>query len=132
MDDRRAFFKKLIGMFGVAAVVSKARVAFARKLAIALDKVPALSKVGGSVEVKLAGKDIMLVRQSDKVMRGISPICTHQHCKLTYNAKTTHMDCSCHGSSFDLNGKVLKGPATKNLKTYPAVLDGKRIIITVE
>ena len=132
MEDRRSFFKKVLGMIGVATLLSKSRIAFAKKLAIKLDKVPALSKVGGSVEVKLAGAPVLLVRRSEKEIVGLSPVCTHQSCPLKYNAKTANLDCSCHGSAFALSGKVLKGPATKDLKTYPAALDGDRVIVTVE
>jgi Rieske Fe-S protein len=131
MEDRRSFFKKVIGLVGFATLLSKSRLAFAKKLAIKLDKVPALSKVGGSVEVKLAGVQILLVRRSEKEIAGLSTICTHQSCPLKYNAKTANLHCSCHGSAFALSGKVLKGPATKDLKTFPAALDGDRIIITV-
>jgi Rieske Fe-S protein len=39
--------------------------------------------------------------------------------------------CPCHGSEYDLNGKVIKGPAYKNLETVPSRIseDGNDIII---
>jgi len=131
MEDRRSFFKKVIGTIGLATLLLKSRLAFAKKLAVKLDKVPALSKVGGSVEVKLAGVQILLVRRSEKEIAGLSPICTHQSCPLKYNAKSANLNCTCHGSAFALSGKVLKGPATKDLKTFPVAIDGDRIIVTV-
>jgi cytochrome b6-f complex iron-sulfur subunit len=54
----------------------------------------------------------MLISDNGKI-RVLSRKCTHLGCKIV------HFDnkflCPCHGSEFDLNGKVMKGPAEKNL-----------------
>ncbi len=132
MDSRRSFIKKTVGILGAGWVVFKSQLALAKKLAVPLEKVPALKKVGGWAKVKLAGKEVLFVRDGDKSIKATTSKCTHQNCPLTYNAKTAKLDCSCHGSSFDLNGKVLKGPANKNLETYSTILQDGRIIIKVE
>ncbi len=132
MKDRRQFFKTLLGGLGVGIAMLGGRSAHAKKLAIPMEKVPGLSKVGGAVKVKLAGKEILLIRSAASEVRGISPKCTHQNCPLKYNAKTGKVDCSCHGSAFDLSGKVLKGPATTSLKTYAAAMKDGRIIVSVD
>ena len=132
MENRRDFIKKGLGILGVAVVAFKSRLVWAKKLAVPLDKVPALKKVGGWVKVKLAGEEILLVRDGPKSVKGLHSKCTHQNCPLEYNAKSAKLDCTCHGSSFDLNGKVLKGPAAKNLKSYPIAVEGERLVITIE
>lgn len=42
--------------------------------------------------------------------------CTHLYCGLRYNPISETYDCPCHGSRFDKNGKVIIGPARKDLK----------------
>lgn len=132
MKNRRSFIKQCLGMLSGGLVILKSWPALAKKLAVPLTKVPALSKVGGWATVKLAGKEILFVRVDEKNIKGVDPKCTHQHCPVKYNKETTKLDCTCHGSSFDLSGKVLKGPATKNLKTYPTALKDGRIIIAID
>jgi nitrite reductase/ring-hydroxylating ferredoxin subunit len=132
MENRRAFFKKVLGVIGFGAVALKSGAAFAKKMAIRLDKVPSLTTAGGSATIKLGGQEILLIRHSASELRAVSSLCTHQRCGVKYNPKTAKLNCACHGSVFDLSGKVLTGPATKNLTSFPASLDGERIIITVE
>jgi Rieske Fe-S protein len=130
-SSRRGFFKLLVTALGGAVVLLKAGSALAKKLAVKLDQVPALKQVGGAVILKLGGKDVMLIRDSASSVRALSPVCTHQACYLGYNKKTRRLDCPCHKSSYDLNGKVLGGPAPKNLQVYTAELDGDRVIVSV-
>jgi len=56
--------------------------------------------------------------------------CTHLGCKID-KMEGDRFVCPCHGSKYDLNGKVVKGPAYKNLQTIPYQIsaDGKNIVI---
>lgn len=45
----------------------------------------------------------------------LKPNCTHVHCFLKWNNDEKTWDCRCHGSRFDITGKVLTGPAKKDL-----------------
>lgn len=40
--------------------------------------------------------------------------CTHLGCKID-KIESNHLVCKCHGSKYSYNGKVLKGPANKDL-----------------
>lgn len=41
--------------------------------------------------------------------------CTHLGCRI-HNASDNKFICSCHGSEFNSNGQVVKGPAVKPLQ----------------
>jgi len=43
-------------------------------------------------------------------------LCPHMKCNLYFNYQTKTWDCPCHGSSFDIDGNVLLGPATYDIK----------------
>jgi len=57
-----------------------------------------------------------IVRRGDKLF-AISSFCTHRKCKLSPEKDRTFY-CPCHGSTFDPDGHVTKGPARKDLPTY--------------
>ncbi|HZJ75510.1 MAG TPA: Rieske 2Fe-2S domain-containing protein, partial [Clostridia bacterium] len=42
--------------------------------------------------------------------------CPHMGCALAFNAQEQSWDCSCHGSRFTKDGKLIDNPATGNLK----------------
>lgn len=44
------------------------------------------------------------------------PRCPHMGCALKWNEAENTWDCPCHGSRFTKDGKLLDGPATKNIK----------------
>ncbi len=46
----------------------------------------------------------------------ISAVCTHLGCTVKRSA--TGFDCPCHGSRFDANGRVIRGPAPAPLAWY--------------
>lgn len=54
-------------------------------------------------------------------VHAVSAVCTHMKCIVNWNSAEKTWDCPCHGSRFDIHGKVIEGPAiqplaTKNIK----------------
>lgn len=47
----------------------------------------------------------------------ISLTCTHQGCTVAMNDEG-QFHCPCHGATFDTQGKVLRGPAQRNLEKF--------------
>lgn len=58
---------------------------------------------------------VAIMRDGD-VTYALSLVCTHLGC--TVNVTPTELICPCHGSSFDRQGNVLKGPADRQLLRY--------------
>lgn len=53
--------------------------------------------------------------------------CTHNGCEL--NVGGGIYSCLCHGSEFLVSGKVLEGPAERNLQTFKTETDHENIYI---
>lgn len=75
-----------------------------------------------------ADSGVLIVRQGNK-LAALSAICTHRACDL--DAVDGSIRCPCHGSRFDMDGKVVKGPATKPLPHY-ALSSGANGKLTVD
>jgi cytochrome b6-f complex iron-sulfur subunit len=55
--------------------------------------------------------------------------CTHRGCEL--NTGGGIYSCPCHGSEFSMTGKLLQGPADRDLKTFKTETDAKNIYINL-
>jgi Rieske Fe-S protein len=49
-----------------------------------------------------------------------SAVCTHMKCIVAWNSTEKSWDCGCHGSRFDVDGRVLNGPAVEALEKVEA------------
>jgi quinol---cytochrome c reductase iron-sulfur subunit, bacillus type len=58
-----------------------------------------------------------------------SPLCTHLGCGYTWDEEKNNFHCPCHNSIYDLDGKVLSGPAPRALDRLPTKTDGDRLFI---
>jgi glycine/D-amino acid oxidase-like deaminating enzyme/nitrite reductase/ring-hydroxylating ferredoxin subunit len=66
--------------------------------------------------VRVDGDKVAAFRDDDGVVHAVSPICTHLHCQVAFNAAERSWDCPCHGSRFGTDGGVLEGPAVSPLE----------------
>ncbi len=65
--------------------------------------------------------DVLVIKGEDSGYRAVYMNCTHNHFALSSNKK--QIFCNSHGAEFDFDGNVLKGPATKKLKTFQVIND---------
>ncbi|WP_081596430.1 ubiquinol-cytochrome c reductase iron-sulfur subunit [Cellulomonas massiliensis] len=73
--------------------------------------------VGGAVSATAAdGSKILLTQPEAGTVVGLSAVCTHQGCTVLPDDAQLH--CPCHGSTFDLEGKNVSGPAPKPLPAF--------------
>jgi cytochrome b6-f complex iron-sulfur subunit len=78
----------------------------------------ALAAVGGAVLVESIAGVFLLSRTSDAAFSAIDAVCSHQSCTVT-GADGVVYECPCHGSRYDRNGRVVRGPATAALRQFP-------------
>ena len=131
MKTRRDFFKTSLMALG-SLLLAIPQPVWAKKMAFRLGQAKKLQKPGGWTILKLKGKSILFVRESESSIRALSSICTHKQCSLAYHPERKRIECSCHRSAFDLDGTVLSGPAPKSLPTFSAVLKGDRVIVSLD
>ena len=131
MIDRRSFIRCAGALFGIFMTLP-ARLARAKSLAIPLAKAKKLEKAGGSMILKVKGQQVLFIRDTKETIRALDPICTHKGCTVAYKKKEKRIECPCHQSAFNLEGGVVKGPASRSLKTYKAKLDGDRIVFSLD
>jgi cytochrome b6-f complex iron-sulfur subunit len=66
----------------------------------------------------VSGSAVFVGRDANGVY-AMTTTCTHQGCDLaTGEISSTTITCPCHGSQYDLNGTVVRGPAPHSLTHY--------------
>jgi len=63
------------------------------------------------------GKSVGIYKDEKGIEHIVYNKCPHLGCSLTFNETELTWDCPCHGSRFDLDGKVIEGPSNYNI-TY--------------
>lgn len=75
-----------------------------------IDILPGEGKV-----IELNGKRAGAYRDEDGILYIVNTTCPHMGCELNWNAAECSWDCPCHGSRFSYDGKIIEGPAVKQL-----------------
>ena len=68
------------------------------------------------------------VIRRDKKVFALSAVCTHKGCKVRVEEDQSFY-CKCHGSTFDRDGRVTEGPATRNLPRLAVKLDEREHVL---
>lgn len=79
---------------------------------------PELAAVGGAIKLQIEGREnpAFLVRADEGRYIALSSVCTHLGCQVRKLPQSFR--CPCHGSTYDLEGTVLRGPAQRPLMRY--------------
>lgn len=73
--------------------------------------------------------DIAVQKKEDNTYQALLLLCTHQDTQLDVTPKG--YSCSLHGSRFDKNGNVIKGPAEKPLEHFKTFVENNNLIISI-
>ncbi len=124
--NRRYFIKAAIATLAVGTV------ALWDKMIVTQQKIDTKKNVSLLFEVnkQISFQNDFIIINKDEKISVLSARCTHLGCKINEHSNN-QLICPCHGSAFDFNGNVTKGPATKPLKKVDFKIDKSvnRIIV---
>src|SRR6266850_6575356 len=100
-------------------------------VSFAVEQLPALAQVGGSVTGHAAGVPypLAVLRASATQMLAFDARCPHLGCAVS--GASSLFICPCHGSLFDLSGAVKLGPAERPLTALQVTFDGTNVVVKV-
>jgi Rieske Fe-S protein len=65
--------------------------------------------------------------KSGGLVRFFAITCSHLGCSVAFNKDAKRFECPCHGSRFDLEGKVIHGPAIYPLSHLHVTQEGDNL-----
>src|SRR5690606_18963107 len=85
---------------------------------ITMDRISSLADVepGEAKVVRHEGAAYAIYAESSGQRHVLKSTCPHAKCEVRWNNAELSWDCPCHGSRFNVNGKMLSGPSTKGLE----------------
>nr|WP_243766701.1 FAD-dependent oxidoreductase [Streptomyces sp. GC420] len=73
---------------------------------------------GQGVIVRVGTERLAVHRDASGALHAVSARCTHMGCIVHFNDAECAWECPCHGSRFDVDGKVIQGPALRPLDQH--------------
>lgn len=73
-------------------------------------------KIGSGKVMKYKNLNVLVYREKENKYVFLKNKCTHMGCSLIWNDVDKVWESKCHGSIFDQYGRVIYGPALKNLE----------------
>ncbi len=92
----------------------------------------ALDRVEDAYIRENAVRHLWVVKGSGGGITVFSPICPHLGCHYDWNPRTNRFECPCHGSVYDMAGRVLGGPAPRPLDTLPTKIESGTLYVEWE
>ncbi len=81
------------------------------------------------IKAKGIADKLLLVKGTDERYTALVMNCPHKNGPVS--EKNGQLVCAWHGSTFDDDGKVLKGPAKNDLKRYPVERVGDMLEVRI-
>jgi Rieske Fe-S protein len=74
--------------------------------------------------------NIAIIKESNVEYKSFVMICTHADNMLRFTGK--EFSCSLHGSIFDINGRVKRGPAEKSLIALNTIMESNALRVKLK
>ncbi|NJN72303.1 MAG: Rieske 2Fe-2S domain-containing protein [Limnothrix sp. RL_2_0] len=96
----------------------------------AIGTVAALDADGYVGDKNFNGEQVAVIRDPGNAenLIAVNAFCPHQGCTVKWDG-ASKFACPCHGSSFNTDGSVATGPATKELGTFTAMIEGDLVYV---
>ncbi len=88
---------------------------FGDRLSPESTEIESLPRGRGKLVMTRKLRKLAVYRDAEGELHALSPVCPHMGCIVDFNPAESSWDCPCHGSRFDVDGKILNGPATTGL-----------------
>ena len=134
--ERRQLLKTSLAFLGTTTLISfvypaskflvpPKRSAQDTPLTINKDEIP----TGTAKEFIFNETPLVVINRRGSGFIALSRVCTHLGCLVGYDKFNNKLVCPCHAGEFDLEGRVLSGPATKSLQRYSLKITADQITI---
>ncbi len=99
---------------------------------VAIGSSSPLAAVGSVGIIVYSSGAILIDHPSTNVYNAFTSICPHQGCTVSnFDSGSNQFVCTCHGSRFDLNGRVVQGPSPSSLQQFQTQFANNQLIITL-
>ncbi len=117
-QERRQFIARIFQWFAAITALALTWPLF-RFLNFTMPAKPRFVKISAPLPASgfHAERDFILFVDND-APRAVSRICTHLGCRLNYLEDKQIIECPCHQSRFTTQGKLLAGPAKRDLARF--------------
>lgn len=105
-------------------------------LTLNIDDYDELKETGGFKVIKEVSigeitDSIIIVKKSNTEFLVYSSVCRHKRCNVKYKKDRDVFVCPCHGSTYDISGKVIKGPSKGDIPKYKVKLNNNKLEISI-
>ena len=99
-------------------------------IALPIDASSPLASVGGAALIMTSNGRFLVARTTPDAFVAFTATCTHETCTIT-GYSSPRFVCPCHGSTFDMSGRPVSGPAPRALQQYTTSFAGNVLSIAL-
>jgi nitrite reductase/ring-hydroxylating ferredoxin subunit len=99
-------------------------------ISVNIDAGSPLATVGNAALLQTSSGSLLVARVAQDSFNAMTAICTHEVCTIT-RFQSGVFQCPCHGSEFNTNGAVTRGPAPSALRRYTTQFANSVLTISV-
>ncbi|MGH2365392.1 MAG: ubiquinol-cytochrome c reductase iron-sulfur subunit [Chloroflexota bacterium] len=93
------------------------------------DYPPVTPKAGSPVHFLKIKSWIVNLLAFDKTVQALYHVCPHLGCTVPYCDQSGRFECPCHGSTYNLHGEWVQGPAPRGMDRFKASVSNGDIIV---